>query len=107
MDRPINRFLREHGLRIAQNPCVSPDFCLDWPALGSRLAGGAAQVELVLGDDLQLALRAAADEIDQLGVLPCHPQEITDNIADVSGFQGVLGRSPIHHGQLIARTWQT
>ena len=29
----INRFLIENNLRIATNPCVSPDFCLDWPAL--------------------------------------------------------------------------
>lgn len=29
----INAFLLKHNLRIAQNPCVSPDFCLDWPAL--------------------------------------------------------------------------
>ncbi len=33
MDRPINRFLLQHNLRLAQNPCISPDFCLDWPAL--------------------------------------------------------------------------
>jgi len=36
--RPINRFLLENGLPIARNPCVSPDFCLDWPALRDRLA---------------------------------------------------------------------
>ncbi len=37
--RPINAFLLEHGLLIAGNPCVSPDFCLDWPALGRKLSG--------------------------------------------------------------------
>ncbi len=31
--KPINRFLLQHNLRIAQNPCISPDFCLDWDAL--------------------------------------------------------------------------
>jgi len=36
----INRFLLEHNLRIATNPCVSPDFCLDWPALREQLAKG-------------------------------------------------------------------
>jgi hypothetical protein len=36
----INAFLLENGLRIAGNPCVSPDFCLDWPALSARLASG-------------------------------------------------------------------
>jgi hypothetical protein len=29
----INTFLLRHDLRIAQNPCISPDFCLDWDAL--------------------------------------------------------------------------
>lgn len=29
----INTFLREHGLTIDQNPCISPDFCLDWESL--------------------------------------------------------------------------
>jgi len=33
----INAFLLENGLRIAGNPCVSPDFCLDWPGLSARL----------------------------------------------------------------------
>jgi hypothetical protein len=37
---PINRFLLDHNLRIATNPCVSPDFCLDWPALKARLLAG-------------------------------------------------------------------
>ncbi|MFI5337270.1 MAG: hypothetical protein ACHQ5A_10830, partial [Opitutales bacterium] len=36
----INTFLVKHHLRIAQNPCVSPDFCLDWPALAKRLLRG-------------------------------------------------------------------
>lgn len=38
--RPINRFLLENGLRIASNPCVSPDFCLDWAGMRDRLLGG-------------------------------------------------------------------
>jgi len=37
---PINGFLLAHGLRIATNPCVSPDFCLDWAALAPALARG-------------------------------------------------------------------
>jgi hypothetical protein len=36
----INRFLLENNLRIATNPCVSPDFCLDWPALRDELRAG-------------------------------------------------------------------
>ena len=36
----INAFLLEHDLRIARNPCISPDFCLDWPGLQSDLKAG-------------------------------------------------------------------
>lgn len=36
----INAFLLQNNLRIAQNPCVSPDFCLDWPALQADLKAG-------------------------------------------------------------------
>ena len=38
--KPINRFLLDNGLRIADNPCVSPDFCLDWEGLQTDLASG-------------------------------------------------------------------
>lgn len=38
----INQFLLRHNLRIADNPCVSPDFCLDWDALSAKLVAGAA-----------------------------------------------------------------
>jgi hypothetical protein len=40
--KPINRFLLQHKLRIAQNPCVSPDFCLDWEGLTAQLQAGGA-----------------------------------------------------------------
>lgn len=33
----INRFLLQNDLRISTNPCVSPDFCLDWAGFQSRL----------------------------------------------------------------------
>lgn len=36
--KPINRFLLENNLRISLNPCVSPDFCLDWEGLQANLA---------------------------------------------------------------------
>lgn len=36
----INDFLRRHELTIADNPCISPDFCLDWGALRARLKSG-------------------------------------------------------------------
>jgi len=38
----INRFLIDNGFSIATNPCVSPDFCLDWPRLHSNLSTGKA-----------------------------------------------------------------
>lgn len=38
--RPINTWLLTHNIRIAQNPCVSPDFCLDWPALSQLIQAG-------------------------------------------------------------------
>lgn len=37
MSSRINRFLLDNNLRIATNPCVSPDFCLDWPGLRAKL----------------------------------------------------------------------
>ena len=36
----INAFLLKNEFFIAKNPCVSPDFCLDWPALSARLTSG-------------------------------------------------------------------
>jgi hypothetical protein len=36
----INQFLLKNNLRIAQNPCVSPDFCLDWDALLADIRAG-------------------------------------------------------------------
>ena len=38
--KPINAFLLQHNLRIAQNPCISPDFCLDWANLAKVLVAG-------------------------------------------------------------------
>ncbi|MGH7995966.1 MAG: tagaturonate epimerase family protein, partial [Opitutaceae bacterium] len=41
----INEFLLKHNLLIASNPCISPDFCLDWSALVARIASGTGLVE--------------------------------------------------------------
>jgi len=38
----INQFLLQNNLRISNNPCVSPDFCLDWSALGAKISSGAS-----------------------------------------------------------------
>jgi hypothetical protein len=40
MNRPINSFLVSNNIRIAQNPCISPDCCLDWPALAEKVRSG-------------------------------------------------------------------
>jgi hypothetical protein len=37
---PINRFLVEAGISIRENPCVSPDFCLNFERLSERLRAG-------------------------------------------------------------------
>jgi len=36
----LNQFLRQNNLRIATNPCVSPDFCLDWAGLTELILSG-------------------------------------------------------------------
>ena len=41
--RPINRFCLDHDLRIASNPAISPDACLDWPVLSAALVSGAVR----------------------------------------------------------------
>jgi hypothetical protein len=35
--RAVNRFLIDNNLRIAQNPCISPDFCLNWDEVAPKL----------------------------------------------------------------------
>lgn len=41
----INAWLLAQNLRIAANPCISPDHCLDWPALRAALVAGAPRKE--------------------------------------------------------------
>ncbi len=38
--RAVNQFLLENNLRISRNPCISPDFCLDWASLSAKLKAG-------------------------------------------------------------------
>jgi hypothetical protein len=33
----INDFLLTNDLRLTHTPCVSPDFCLDWPSLAADI----------------------------------------------------------------------
>jgi hypothetical protein len=42
----INRFLLENNIQIKENPCISPDFCLNWPALCHRLGSSDVSKEL-------------------------------------------------------------
>ena len=63
---PINRFCLDHQLRIAGNPAISPDACLDWPALSAALKSGnvhtvpASKVETAHGA-FELAVDAHGD----------------------------------------------
>ena len=34
----MNAFLLKNGLLMTSNPCVSPDFCLNWPKLQAKMA---------------------------------------------------------------------
>lgn len=43
MSSRLNAFLLANDLRIAANPCISPDFCLDWTALRAAHAAGRAK----------------------------------------------------------------
>ncbi|MCH2613598.1 MAG: tagaturonate epimerase family protein, partial [Opitutales bacterium] len=36
--KPINQFLVSNDIRIATNPCISPDFCLNWGELKANLS---------------------------------------------------------------------
>ena len=46
--------------RISANPCVSPDFCLDWPALKAQFEAGAARTwpSMVTYEASRLAIAA-------------------------------------------------
>ena len=37
---PINQFLVSNGLYIKENPCISPDFCLNWEELKDSIEKG-------------------------------------------------------------------
>jgi hypothetical protein len=63
----INEFLLQAGLRIRENPCISPDFCLDWSALRGDLERGAGLIShpasrfRVEAGELELVENAAGD----------------------------------------------
>ncbi|MFM2091052.1 MAG: hypothetical protein RLZZ127_1541, partial [Planctomycetota bacterium] len=68
----INDFCRRHGIAIAANPCVSPDFCLDWPGLARRLRAEAqpsATLTLSRYAHARLAVAGASLELvsDEMG----------------------------------------
>jgi hypothetical protein len=41
----INQFLLQHDLRINTSPSVSPDYCLDWPALARAIMSTNSAIE--------------------------------------------------------------
>ncbi len=85
--KPINEFLLRNELRLLDNPCVSPDFCLDWDAMASAIAAGEALsihsksgfetaqgewvvVESSMGDHAW-KLTASADKAETCALEPC------------------------------------
>ena len=57
----INDWLLSHNIRIADNPCISPDFCLDWASLKAKLEAGApakAWPDLTIYEASRFALAA-------------------------------------------------
>ncbi len=61
---PINRFLREAGLPIRQNPCISPDFCLSFAQLQQRLVAGQAPVHSRSHFEVAAGTFALAEDAD-------------------------------------------
>lgn len=63
----INEFLLQNGLRIRENPCISPDFCLDWASLQRELQAGEGLVRYpssrfrIAAGELELVENAAGD----------------------------------------------
>ncbi len=63
----INEFLLQNGLRIRENPCISPDFCLDWGVLAKDLRSGTGLVShaqsrfKIRAGELELVENAAGD----------------------------------------------
>jgi len=60
----INRFLVDNGIRIRENPAVSPDLCLDVPALARAVREALPQLQALAETKGQLGLLAAAGGID-------------------------------------------
>ena len=56
----INKFLVSNGLRIVDNPCISPDFCLDWAALAAKLTANGATATSVRVDQTQGSMLATS-----------------------------------------------
>ena len=94
----INRFLLENGLRIAQNPCVSPDFCLDWSTLSEKIVSGGklkvwpkSQFESAAGIWLLLEDEATGDHAWQLQARTSgHAAHVLDQGIDLGGSVAVF-----------------
>ena len=91
----INTFLLENNLRIAGNPCVSPDFCLDWPALSARLKSGEGLVRHppsrvpIAAGSLELVSDASGDHAWILeSTRPEAPTPLEDGVALGGGRTG-------------------
>ncbi len=92
MNSPINQYLLRHNLRLATNPCVSPDYCLDWPALAAKLQAGGAGLKTyeksrfttIVGEFLLIEDAATGDCAWKLASKNACPLDGSEALADGS-----------------------
>lgn len=90
----INDFLLTHNILIKENPCVSPDFCLNWEVLKAQLVAGAPTKDLgALIDHRQSCFALASG---QVRLLEC--PETGDHCWYIDGGKGELLADGVHLG---------
>lgn len=92
--RRINDFLLAHDIRIRDNPCISPDFCLDWPPLRARLEAGAPRKDwsaVTIHEPSRFALASG-----QVVLMQC--PDTGDCCWFVDGGRGALLADGVHLG---------
>lgn len=86
----INEFLLKNDLRIATNPCISPDFCLEWEALKEDLIRGNALVEY------------PQSEFDtRFGTISVIENKLGDHAWRLAPLEGVDLADAMDHGAVI------
>ena len=90
----INDFLLKHGILIKDNPCISPDFCLNWAALAAKLQAGAPTKDwsaVITHEPSRFALPSG-----QVRLLEC--PDTGDHCWFVDGGKGDLLADGVHLG---------